>query len=195
MAKHLGLSDDRDVYDVVNAFSSTADHPFFGHVKDYANDPCTGAAAAAAAAAGRGGQLLPLDSVCGRAKEAGCVDYCKMVNSSRRVQAELRELYEMTLDATGPLVPGKPDSLLPVCRYGDGGDSAKFTQGCWRKVVNDHGVCYASITGAVKTFPASLRQGLPTQELQSKSGSQESKSGSQESKSGWGSTLRFPGSL
>ncbi len=87
-----------------------------------------------------------LEEVCGSpgAEEGECGDYCRMIERGASKIVEIRKLLNMAMDYAGPLVPGNPRSLLPVCKF-SGKDVSSHN--CWRRVATQNGYCFSSQTG------------------------------------------------
>ncbi len=74
-----------------------------------------------------------------------CKWYCWTVVNNRSTHELVKSFYDMSVDLEGPLVSDYPATLLPVCRFPREGKQVK--DGCWRKIVSDKGICFASDTG------------------------------------------------
>ncbi len=77
-----------------------------------------------------------------------CKWYCHAIVNSRETQELVRSFYALALDMKGPLVPGYPENLLPVCRFHANEEVLK--DGCWKRIVTDKGICFSSVTGVNK---------------------------------------------
>ena len=78
---------------------------------------------------------------------SGCADYCKLVNSGRRSEELVQEIFRMSMEDYGPLEIGKPRSLLPDCSW----ENSTEKGNCWRKVVIDRGICYTNYHSGTTT--------------------------------------------
>ena len=134
LGRFLGAPSD-EVEDIVNAASYDPFHfPAFGAKSPYSNpcdhfDPTTES----------------IVSMCEQDLEPSCQNYCKTVLNIT-LQMKVKELFELSSRPVGLIQPGFPHVLLPVCKY-PVLDGSSDPHECWRKVVNDLGVCYASRTG------------------------------------------------
>ncbi len=78
--------------------------------------------------------------------DEACTEYCRIVADPRvpGLIPKIRELFERSFPPASIEQPRNPIGLLPTCQRGEGGP-VKST--CWRKIVNDRGVCYSSPIG------------------------------------------------
>ncbi len=163
--------DPADVEQVLNALAyDPFDYPVFGdinkHDPPYTN-PCehllasptsTGSVNASADASA----TLPAADIweaCEAAttssggQEAGnmtdplCAWYCRAVVGNDTLQQKVKELLEEASYLTTGLQPGYPQVLLPICRYSVLHGDMPPGQ-CWRRIINDKGICYSAQTGA-----------------------------------------------
>ncbi len=165
MARFLGVAP-ADVEEVLNALAYDAfNFPLLGDINKvdppYTN-PCehhlvvTVAAGAGAAADGgtnaSTGAASDIWEACSdlvRLEEDDderCSWYCRTIIGNVSLQARVKELFEEASHLTGWLQPGYPLVLLPLCRY-PALPGEHLPDVCWRKIVNDQGICYTAQTG------------------------------------------------
>ncbi len=65
--------------------------------------------------------------------------------NNHSAQELVRSFYALSVDLEGPLVSDYPVILLPVCKFS--GEGKQVNDGCWTRIVNDKGICFASDTG------------------------------------------------
>ena len=86
-----------------------------------------------------------IQDVCStKSDDEKCNFYCENIVSNAEMSEKVKYLNEMGLHHIGPLLPGHPHSLLPICRFQ--GEDAN-TEHCWHRIINDMGVCFSSHTG------------------------------------------------
>ncbi len=134
MRRHLGVATNIEAIKLVNSldYKYAEDAAETAHNKS--ESPCK-----------KPGQ--DLEQVCGdTAGDSECTSYCNLMNGlSAEMVGKVTELLDMGMDELG-----LPWGVLPMCQYPANWTSAnewssdKSHEGCWRKVVNDQGVCYTT---------------------------------------------------
>ncbi len=119
---------------ILDIFAYPPGQPLLGYKRNFNSDPCS-----------VGTTEQTLEIICGNeSKTQECRDYCRQGEIGLSYETSIRRLLNMSMDGAGPLLPGNPRSLLPVCRFPE---KNQISQGCWQQIVTDRGLCYSSQTG------------------------------------------------
>ncbi len=159
-AKHLGMSKDsqdhvNQIYKIINSFSyEPLQEPFFQYdvnadnrYKLFCEDERTAYETGSS-------DRFSIHSLCSSESTSkngtvllshDCQWYCQAIVNNKKTQELIRSFYALAEDLKGPLVPGNPETLLPLCRFPGEGKSLK--DGCWERIVTDKGICFSSVTG------------------------------------------------
>ncbi len=148
IGKFLGVKPG-EVEDVVNAIAyNPFEFPVFGDISSIKDDNFRNPCEYLLSQSDNSGTAVNIWEACGskEGKTDICTWYCETIVGNTTLQHKVKELFEEALHLTISQEPGFPQVLLPICRFP--GMSGKMPpEKCWKKVVNDHGVCYSSQTG------------------------------------------------
>ncbi len=131
---YLGLSEEEDLYSLMDAFSGKVEQTFFGHVETL-EVPCE---------VSPEDRFKDLEYICSNYQaNANCTSYCNMIRIDTTIQKKLRQVFQWALYTSGPLTNRNPHSLLPVCKHPESDLETK----CLEPIINHYGNCFVSRNG------------------------------------------------
>ena len=168
MGKYLGV-EAADVETVINGISyNPYSYPAFGYymstvdLKVPYSHPCENVTTSPANAT----TTNDISDTCDVARKQAdrnetrqCRWYCNNLLENVTLHQRARELLHMASYPTAGLQPNYPQVLLPLCQYPALEGDFEPTQ-CWRRIVNERGICYSAQTGKNLTYLASAGSGF-----------------------------------
>ena len=156
IARHLDV-DVSQVEDVLNGFSyDPFEAPVFGFGQEPYVHPCENVTIGSGRGAKKPSRICDIaaseltnpDEVVGLDR---CRWYCHNLVEDDQLKRRAGELFDLATHVTGGFRPDYPHQLLPQCQHPALQEAALLPRQCWRRIVNEFGICYSTQTGTVES--------------------------------------------